>query len=171
MKALNDYIRESLLDDEEELIGRSIKDSQDPLKVLVSICNDKNNEDDILNEFDKGLFDNFLRNIISIDIDDIKGLGVTWRVVDLCSFVSISLITKQLSNIFVVRYFKMKNYIEIEILKPGALSGSAVTILQLTNYFKKYRSTLRKLNKLGFEKSTDVTNWGAYRTITYKKQL
>ena len=65
----------------------------------------------------------------------------------------------------------MKNYIEIEILKPGALSGSAVNILQLTNYFEKYRSTLRKLNKLGFEKSTDITNWGAYRTITYKKQL
>lgn len=34
MKTLNDYIRESLLDDEEELIGRSIKDSQNPFLML-----------------------------------------------------------------------------------------------------------------------------------------
>lgn len=162
---------ESILDDEDTLISNSIKDSQDPLKVLVSICNDKNNEDDILNEFDKGLFDNFLRNVISIDIDDIKGLGVTWRVIDHGNIVSISLITSRLACMFVVRYFRVKNMIEIEILKPGRLSGSAVTTLQLTNYFEKYRSTLRKLNKLGFEKSTNITNWGVSRTITYEKKL
>jgi hypothetical protein len=34
MKTLNDYIRESLLDDEEKLIGRSIKDSQNPFLIL-----------------------------------------------------------------------------------------------------------------------------------------
>ena len=34
MKTLNDYIRESLLDDEEKLIGRSIKDSQNPFLMI-----------------------------------------------------------------------------------------------------------------------------------------
>lgn len=34
MKTLNDYIKESILDDEEELIGRSIKDSQNPFLIL-----------------------------------------------------------------------------------------------------------------------------------------
>ena len=34
MKTLNDYIRESLLDDEEKLIGRSIKDSQNPFLII-----------------------------------------------------------------------------------------------------------------------------------------
>ena len=36
MKALNDYIRESLLDDEEELIGRSIEASE--LNIIEEWC-------------------------------------------------------------------------------------------------------------------------------------
>ena len=36
MKTLNDYIKESILDDEEKLIGNSIKDSQNPFIVLYN---------------------------------------------------------------------------------------------------------------------------------------
>lgn len=36
MKTLNDYIKESILDDEESLIGNSIKDSQNPFMVLYN---------------------------------------------------------------------------------------------------------------------------------------
>lgn len=34
MKTLNDYIKESILDNEEALIGNSIKDTQNPFRVL-----------------------------------------------------------------------------------------------------------------------------------------
>ena len=34
MKTLNDYIKESILDDEEELIGRSIKNTQNPFLMI-----------------------------------------------------------------------------------------------------------------------------------------
>lgn len=161
---------ESILDDEDTLISNSIKDSQDPLNVLVSICKDKDNEDKILKKFDEGLFDDFLRDVISINMNDIKPLGVTWRVVDYDNFVSISLITKRLSSIFTIRYFRKTNKISIEIFKQGRASGSAFNILLITNYFNKYRSTLRKLGKLGFKKYTD--GFSSIRNeVTYEKNL
>ena len=162
---------ESILDDEDTLISNSIKDSQDPLNVLASICKDRGNEDKILKKFEKGLFDDFLRDVISIDINDIKGSGVTWSVVDYGNFVSISLITRQSSSIFTLRCFRVKNKIEVEILRPGRSSGSAFKILQSTNYFDKYESVLIKLNNLGFEKSANFTNLGNFRMITYEKKL
>jgi hypothetical protein len=157
---------ESILDDEDTLISNSIKDSQDPLNVLISVCKERNNEDKILKKLDEGLFDDFLRDVISIDMNDIKPM-VSWRVVDFGNFVSISLITKNNGSLFTIRYFRVQNKIEVEILKPGRSSGSAFNILQLTNYFEKYRSTLRKLGKLGFKKFTDFPNY----TITYEKKL
>lgn len=162
---------ESILDDEDTLISNSIKDSQDPLNVLVSICKDKDNEDKILKKFDEGLFDDFLRDVISIDMNDIKGSGVTWRVIDYGNFVSISLITKNNGSLFTIRYFREKNRIEVQILMPGRSSGSAFKILRSTNYFDKYESTLIKLNNLGFEKSANFTNLSNFRIITYEKKL
>lgn len=171
MKALNDHIRESLLDDEEELIGNSIKDSQDPLNVLASICKDKYNEDKILKKFDEGLFDDFLRDVISIDMNDIKGLGVTWRVVNYSNFVSISLITERFSTLFSIRYVRTSNKIILSLYKPSGRTGNNFNVLVCTNYFDKYRSTLIKLGKLGFKKSTTFPNLGNSSTVEYEKKL
>ena len=162
---------ESILDDEDTLISNSIKDSQDPLNVLVSICKDKNVEDKILKKFDEGLFDDFLRDVISIDINDIKGLGVTWRVVDYGNFVSISLTTERFSILFSIRYLRLKNKIVLSLYKPSGSTGNNFNVLVCTNYFDKYRSTLRKIGKLGFKKVTNIPSLGNSSTVEYEKKL
>lgn len=168
---LNDYIKESILDDEETLISNTIKDSQDPLNVLASMCDDKYKEDEILKKFDKGLFDDFLRDVISIDINDIKGLGVTWRVVDYGNLVSISLITERFSTLFSIRYVRTSNKIILSLYKPSGRTGNNFNVLVCTNYFDKYRSTLRKIGKLGFKKVTNIPNLGNSSTVEYEKKL
>lgn len=162
---------ESILDDEDTLISNSIKDSQDPLNVLASICKDKYNEDKILKKFDEGLFDDFLRDVISIDMNDIKGLGVTWRVVNYSNFVSISLITERFSTLFSIRYVRTSNKIILSLYKPSRNTGNNFNVLVCTNYFDKYRSTLIKLGKLGFKKSTTFPNLGNSSTVEYEKKL
>lgn len=162
---------ESILDDEEDLISNSIKDSQDPLNVLVSICKDKNDEDKILKKFNEGFFDDFLRDVISIDINDIKPLGVTWRLVDYGNFASISLITRTFSVLFSIRYLRLKNKIVLSLYKPSGNADNKYKVLVCTNYFDKYRSTLLKLGKLGFKKSTIFPNLGNSSTVEYEKKL
>ena len=162
---------ESILDDEDTLISNSIKDSQDPLNILAFLCKDKNVEDKILKKFDEGLFDDFLRDVISIDINDIKGLGVTWRVVDYSNFTSISLITRTFSVLFSIRYLRLKNKIVLSLYKPSGNVDNNYKVLLCTNYFDKYRSTLRKLGKLGFKKSTMFPNLGNSGTVEYEKNL
>ena len=161
---------ESILDDEDILIGNSIKDSQDPFKILVSICKERNNEDKILKKFDEGLLDDFLRDVISIDMNVIKGLGVNWRVIDYGNFVSISLITKTYCILFSIRYMRSSNRIIISLYKPSGSTGNSFKVLVSTNYFDKYRSTLRKLGKLGFKKYT-IANLGNNSMVEYEKKL
>jgi hypothetical protein len=104
-------------------------------------------------------------------MNDIKGLGVTWRVVDYSNFTSISLITERFSTLFSIRYVRTSNKIILSLYKPSGRTGNNFNVLVCTKYFDKYRSTLIKLGKLGFKKSTTFPNLGNSSTVEYEKKL
>ena len=95
MKTLNDYIRESLLDDEEVLIGNSIKDSQNPFHLLsqhikngenTRLENDFKSQIEIKNILHKFIFSELPEHLKNLKI---RYLGDNiYLVIDLSDYVT-----------------------------------------------------------------------------------
>ena len=83
MKTLNDYIRESILDDEDVLISKSIEDSQNSFYIIKSLLNECNynlkqarNKQEYIERILKPIKDQFMKyskikkNGLGFDIDN-----------------------------------------------------------------------------------------------------
>ena len=70
MKTLNDYIRESILDDEDVLIGDVKNTINDPFAAIVSVIDSGVDENDLVKFIAGGIFDKFVNDELYLNLKD-----------------------------------------------------------------------------------------------------
>lgn len=179
-------LQESILDDEDELISKAVKSSNDLFsgfvaKVLRDLVN--NDENSIYKRLNNGELDNFLKDFLSVDINKIKE-HVRWKIRSLDTSelwgtqpgdpIPSFEILLDCYGAYIVRLSytplefannELYLYIPRTDLKTSLnkLPRNFInTISHYTNYMQNYKDIKKKLKKEGFkEKHVDKT-WVSY---------
>ena len=143
---------ESILDDEDVLIGDAKNALNDPFAVMVATIDSGVDEYDLAKFIASGVFDKFVNNELYLNPKDFYWNIMTFND----SLVSMSL-CKSDSNFFpiIVRYRRKSRILNLEIHEFRSWGASAIR-----DIFKcdKYKKTLSNIRKRGFEKSTSTVD-------------
>jgi hypothetical protein len=138
---------ESILDDEDVLIGDVKNTINDPFAALVAAIDSGVDENDLVKFIEGGIFDKFVNDELYLDLKDFDWDIMTFND----SIVSISLCHRNLKTIaIIVRYRRKSRILDLEIHK----FSSRGVIMDIFDY-DKYKKALSNIRKRGFKKS----NW------------
>jgi nucleoside-diphosphate kinase len=175
-------LQESILDDEDELISKAVKMSNDFFNsFVVRVLQDLENGGDenvIYKRLNNGELDDFLRDFLSVDIDKIRE-RVRWRVrlfdnsdFD-CKIPTFEILLDCNSNYIVRMMYSPLEYAHNELylyiprmdLKNSLNNFSRIfreTISNYTNYVQNYKDIKKKLKKEGFIEKTKSKEFVLY---------
>lgn len=175
-------LQESILDDEDEVISRNTKISNDFFNsFVVRTLQDLENggdENSIYKRLNKGELDDFLRDFLSVDIDKIRERA-RWRVrlfdnsdFD-CKMPSFEILLDCNSNYIVRIVYSPLAYMHNSLLiyvprmdlKNSLNNFSRIfkeTILNYTNYVQNYKDIKKKFKKEGFVEKTKSKEFVIY---------
>ena len=175
-------LQESILDDEEEIISKAVKSSNDFFSSFVArTLQDLENGGDenvIYKRLNNGELDDFLRDFLSIDIDKIRE-HVRWRVrlFDNITFgkkiPTFEILLDCYGNYIVRMMYSPLEYAHNELylyvprmdLKTSLSRFSRNfnnTLLHYTNYMQNYNDIKKKLKKEGFIEKTKSKEFVLY---------
>lgn len=145
MKKLNDYIRESILDDEDILVQNVKNTINDPFAALVTTIDSGVDENDLTEFIEEGIFDKFVNDELYLNLKDFDWEIITFND----SIVSISLCHRNSKTFAIVlRYIRKSRILNLEIHKFSSW-GSIRDIFD----YDKYKKALSNIRKRGFKKS------------------
>ena len=162
MKTLNDYIRESILDDEDELISRAKDAFDDPFTAVIAAIDSGMSRDDLQKFINSGVFDKFIKNELYLVPE-----GYFWELMTYNDGIASAGLKNKDNTItpFIIRYRRKTKQFDIEIYKFSH-SGRVSDIFE----YDKYKKTLSHIRKRGFKKSTwSLDKMGSYNV--YNKKL
>jgi hypothetical protein len=139
---------ESILDDEDVLIGDVKNTINDPFAALVSAIDSGVDENELAKFIAGGIFDKFVNDELYLNSKDFY-----WDIMTFSnSMVSISLCNRK-TNIFaiVVRYMRKSRILTFEITKFNSWG-----IIKDIFEYDKYKKALSNIRKRGFKKSNSL---------------
>lgn len=145
MRKLNEYIKESLLDDEEVLMS-NIKDTiNDPFATIVAAIDSGVDENKLSEFITRGVFDKFVDDELYLNLKDFDWEITTFND----SIVSISLCHRNSKTFAIILRYKRKlRILNLEIHKFSTRSS----IRDIFDY-DKYKKVLSNIRKRGFKNS------------------
>ena len=139
---------ESILDDEDVLIGDTKNAMNDPLAVMVATIDSGADEYELAKFIASGVFDKFVNDELYLNPKDFY-----WNIMTFSnSMVSISLCNRK-TDIFaiVVRYMRKSRILNFEITKFNSWG-----IIKDIFDYDKYKKALSNIRKRGFKKSNSL---------------
>lgn len=152
---------ESILDDEDELIGKAKDAFNDPFTAVIAAIDSGMSGNDLQKFINNGVFDEFIKNELYLDPKNHYWIVNTYTD----SIASASLCNKDFEiHPFIIRYRIKSKTFDIEIKKLSKYG-------QVSNIFEydKYKKTLSHIRKRGFKKSTwSLDKMGSYNVYNKK---
>lgn len=149
---------ESILDDEDELIGRAKDAFNDPFTAVIAAIDSGMSRDDLQKFISGGVFDEFIKNELYLDPKNHYWIVNTYTD----SIASASLCNKDIEIYpFIIRYRRNSKIFDVELAKFNA-RGEVSKIFE----YDKYKKTLSHIRKRGFKKSNSsldkIGNYNVY---------
>ena len=153
---------ESILDDEDILIGRAKDTFNDPFTAVIAAIDSGMSRDDFQKFISNGVFDEFIKNELYLDPKNNYWIVNTYSD----SMASASLYNKDVKiHPFIIRYRRNSKIFDVELAKFNA-RGEVSKIFE----YDKYKKTLSHIRKRGFKKSTwSLDKMGSFNV--YNKKL